>query len=50
MLAQTYALLEKQAALIDNDALRASFLKNVAVHREIVAEFERTRQMINPQD
>ena len=33
-----YNLLQEQAARIDDEELRRSFLENVASHREIVSE------------
>lgn len=35
-----YALLQTYAAHIHEEALRQSFLQNVAVHRELVAAYE----------
>ena len=37
-----YHLLQERAANIDDEALRRSFLENVAAHRELVAAFEET--------
>ncbi len=50
LLAHTYTTLQTQAARIDDEALRQSFLKNVSVHRQILEEFERVQRLINPQD
>jgi hypothetical protein len=36
--------LQEHAARTPDEALRRSFLKNVAENREIVAEFERSQQ------
>jgi class 3 adenylate cyclase len=38
-----HGLLQEQAAHIDDETLRRSFLENVVVHRQIVAEFEQDR-------
>jgi adenylate cyclase len=39
-----HSLLQDQAAKIEDEALRRSFLENVAAHREIVHEFVRSQQ------
>ncbi|MCP4538066.1 MAG: hypothetical protein GY832_13065 [Chloroflexi bacterium] len=40
-MASAHHLLQDQAAKIDDDELRRSFLENVAVHREIINEWEK---------
>jgi predicted ATPase/class 3 adenylate cyclase len=40
VLSTTYTLLQEQAAKIEEEALRRSFLENVAVNREIVAAYQ----------
>jgi tetratricopeptide (TPR) repeat protein len=39
-----HSLLQERAANIDDEALRRSYLENVAAHREIVAEFRRIHE------
>lgn len=41
VLANAYAYVQTQAAKIEDDALRRSFLENVAVHRELLAAYQR---------
>jgi hypothetical protein len=43
LLTSAHSLLQEQAAKIEDEALRRSFLENVAAHREIVREFARTK-------
>ena len=43
ILANAHRLLQEQAARIPDEALRRSFLENVAENREIVAEFARSQ-------
>jgi hypothetical protein len=42
LLAEAHALLQERAATIGDEAMRRSFLENVAAHREIAEEFERS--------
>ena len=41
ILAKVYDYLQTKAAKIEDDPLRRSFLENVAVHRELLAEYRR---------
>ena len=41
ILEQAYYMLQERAAQIEEEALRRSYLENVAVNREIVAEYAR---------
>ncbi|MFP4394995.1 MAG: tetratricopeptide repeat protein [Anaerolineales bacterium] len=43
VLAQAYDYVQTKAAKIEDDALRRSFLENVAVHRELLAAYQRHR-------
>jgi adenylate cyclase len=42
ILTKTHTLLQERAAKIGDEGMRRSFLENVAAHREIVEEFERS--------
>jgi hypothetical protein len=44
ILATAHRLLQEQAARLPDEAMRRSFLENVAENREIVAEFARSQQ------
>jgi len=50
LLIQTHALLQQQAARVDDTVLRQSFLENVAVHRQIVEEFKQVQHRIRPKE
>jgi len=43
LLATVHNLLQDQAAKIEDEGMRRSFLENVPAHREIVREFARTQ-------
>ncbi|MBN2006098.1 MAG: AAA family ATPase, partial [Anaerolineae bacterium] len=44
VLEKAHTLLQELAARIEDETLHRSFLENVPVHREIIAEFEKTHQ------